>query len=143
MKRNWFRRCLWVACFTGSTLFAAAILHVIFSGPPRCSNIRLTWSCLMWSNVGVFEARLRAELPLGTSAQAAEAYLQREGIPFSYRPPFRASDRRFMWIGRNMTPDWGGDPNGSLRISIFFDKDDGIREIHVLPHTKAPLPPGT
>ena len=50
----------------------------------------------MLSDLGVFEARLRAELPLGTSVQVAEAYLQREGIPFSYRPPFRDSDRRFM-----------------------------------------------
>ena len=87
---------------------------------------RVTWSELGQFNIGTFEGQFQKALPLGMPKSSAEAYLKREGIPFSdeggatpYLEIFKPGVHRAFFL----IP-------GDLSIHVEFDRDlkvSGIR----------------
>jgi hypothetical protein len=85
----------------------------------------VAWWELGQFNIGKFERQLRESLPLGMPKSAAEAYLEREKIPFAYEdgsPPYLWIFKKDVHRALFLIP-------GDLSVHVELDHDQNISQI--------------
>jgi hypothetical protein len=92
-------------------------------------NARITWSRVSWSNLEEFRAQLAHDLPAGTSQQAVESYLVREGIPFDYDFQRYPSYRKPIVVKKDLPADRTNWFDGGMQLYVVFDHEGAVAEL--------------
>lgn len=119
------RRLLWLSLPISLGLIGATAWHGYDCG---WMGDRMPLSCVRWSNLSAFKAQLVRDLPVGTSQEAVEKYLAREGIPFSYDFPRHPSYRKPILIEKEISGDWTNWFAGWAQLFVVFDRDGNVAE---------------